>query len=54
MALVRRFDGEFPTDMAVGDRFHITELEFPVTNGSFNLVVTNELSGSQQTVNTWW
>lgn len=45
------FDGEFPTDMAVGDRFQITELGFPVTNGSFNFVVTNELSGSQQTVN---
>ncbi len=45
------FDGELPTDMAVRDRFQITELEFPVTNGSFNFVVTNELSGSQASTN---
>lgn len=33
--------------MAINDRFQVGELEFPVVNGSFELVVTNELSGSQ-------
>ena len=33
--------------MALNDRFQIGELNFPVVNGSFQVVVTNELSGSQ-------
>ena len=45
------FDGELPGDMAIRDQFQISELDFAMTNGSFNFVVTNELSGSQQATN---
>ena len=45
------FDGELPADMTIRDQFQIGELDFQVTNGSFNFVVTNELSGSQQSFN---
>ncbi len=36
---------------AIGDRYHISSLEYPVTNGSFKLVVTNETTGTQDTFN---
>ncbi|MBI2898724.1 MAG: flagellar hook-associated protein FlgK [Planctomycetes bacterium] len=42
------FDGDMPAPLAIGDRYQITELEFPVVNGSFQYVVTNEITGSQQ------
>lgn len=42
------FDTPLPRAMAVGDRYQITELDFPVVNGSFKLVVTNETTGLQQ------
>jgi flagellar hook-associated protein FlgK len=42
------FDGDLPAPMAVNDRFQITELEFPVVNGSFKFVTTNETTGVQQ------
>lgn len=32
----------------LGDRYQITDLSFPVENGSFQLVVTNELTGLQE------
>ncbi len=33
---------------AAGDRIQIKEYPFPVVNGSFQLVITNELTGTQQ------
>lgn len=43
------FDKALPKTQAVGDRFHVSSLDFGVTNGSFKLVVTNELTGVQDT-----
>lgn len=42
------FDGDMPVSFQLGDRFQITELEFPVENGSFDFVVTNEVTGISQ------
>ncbi len=42
------FDGNMPAALAIGDGYQITELEFPVVNGSFQLVQTNEITGSEQ------
>lgn len=42
------FDGDMPASFAIGDRYQITELEFPVRNGSCQFVLTNEITGSQQ------
>ncbi len=37
-----------PEALAAGDRYQIKELPFPVVNGSFDLVVTNERTGLQE------
>jgi flagellar hook-associated protein 1 FlgK len=40
-------DAPLRTAVALGDRFQVGELDFPVVNGSFRVVVTNELTGSE-------
>ncbi|OHB76980.1 MAG: hypothetical protein A2Z34_03715 [Planctomycetes bacterium RBG_16_59_8] len=42
---------ELPTALKEGDRFQISSLGFEVRNGSFDLVLTNELTGVQTTAN---
>lgn len=42
------FDRPLPKPLAIGDRYQIKELPFPVVNGSFDVVVTNEVTGVQQ------
>lgn len=44
-------DEPFLDKPSVGDRFQVTDLSFPVTNGSFDVVLTNELTGLQESFN---
>jgi flagellar hook-associated protein FlgK len=44
-------DEEFNNPPNLGDRYQITDLSFPIQNGSFDLVVTNEATGSQDVYN---
>lgn len=41
-------DRPMPRPLAVGDRYQIKELPFPVVNGSFDVVLTNEITGTRQ------
>ncbi len=45
------FDAEFTNAFAAGDRFAITSLDFPPEDGSFDLVITSELTGENKTFN---
>lgn len=42
-------DTDLPRAIQPGDRFQIGDLDFPVQNGSFKVVVTSEAGGQQQT-----
>ncbi|HLF93104.1 MAG TPA: flagellar hook-associated protein FlgK, partial [Planctomycetota bacterium] len=42
------FDRALPKPLAIDDRYQIKELPFPVVNGTFDLVVTNEVTGVQE------
>jgi flagellar hook-associated protein 1 FlgK len=42
------FDRPLPEPLAVGDSYQIKDLPFPVSNGSFDVVMTNEVTGLQQ------
>ena len=44
-------DKDFNTVIAQGDRFQITSLNFSIVNGSFDVVLTNEISGTQTSYN---
>lgn len=44
-------DRPFDTPFAAGDAFDVTALPFPVTDGSFDLRVTNETTGAVTTFN---
>ncbi len=46
-----QFDREFSFDLQVGDRYQITTLPFEMKHGSFDVVVTNELTGQEQSFN---
>jgi flagellar hook-associated protein 1 FlgK len=41
-------DRPMPHPLAIGDQYQITDLPFPVENGSFDVVVTNESTGLSQ------
>jgi flagellar hook-associated protein FlgK len=43
-------DRPLPHDPAIGDRYQVKELPFPVVNGGFDLVVTNESTGIQTSI----
>lgn len=41
-------DRALPETVAQGDRYQIKELPFPVVNGSFEVVLTNEITGTRE------
>ncbi len=45
------FDSPLPERLSAGTEFQISGLNHPVKNGSFDVVVTNENSGKQETFN---
>lgn len=45
------FESEFDKPLSVGDTFQLTGLKFPIRNGSFEVRVTNELTGQVETFN---
>lgn len=45
------FDDKFDKPLSVGDTFQLTGLKYPIRNGSFEIKVTNELTGQVTTFN---